>query len=266
MYYELYVDSLFLINFIMNLCLLYLTDRSVGRTATRPRLLAGGAVGAFCFLIPFFCRGNILLRVCAGATAGLAAMILLTFRVKRIGAFARIAGKLTKYTFLLGGGVLFFENILGRLGAGPDTSISVIIVGILLTWALASRIDKRNEEHVCEAVLKNKGKSIRVRALIDSGNSLVEPISKKAASVLDKSAFVELYDETEAFRAVPFHSVGRAHGMLKGYFLEELLIDRGGIQKSYRNVCIAVGDDDVFNEEDSEGRIRLIINPEVFKA
>ena len=41
MHYELYLDSLFLLNFGMNLLLLCLVDHSMGHTATWYRLLAG---------------------------------------------------------------------------------------------------------------------------------------------------------------------------------------------------------------------------------
>ena len=46
MHYELYLDSLFLLNFGMNLLLLCLVDHSMGHTATWYRLLAGAGVGA----------------------------------------------------------------------------------------------------------------------------------------------------------------------------------------------------------------------------
>ena len=73
MHYELYLDSLFLLNFGMNLLLLCLVDHSMGHTATWYRLLAGAVVGAVWYLFPFygkeqppgrccfvFCRGQYL--------------------------------------------------------------------------------------------------------------------------------------------------------------------------------------------------------------
>ena len=73
MHYELYLDSLFLLNFGMNLLLLCLVDHSMGHTATWYRLLAGAGVGAvwYCFLFYgkeqppgsccfVFCRGQYL--------------------------------------------------------------------------------------------------------------------------------------------------------------------------------------------------------------
>ena len=73
MHYELYLDSLFLLNFGMNLLLLCLVDHSMGHTATWYRLLAGAVVGAGWDLVSFygkeqppgsccfvFCRGQYL--------------------------------------------------------------------------------------------------------------------------------------------------------------------------------------------------------------
>ena len=60
MHYELYLDSLFLLNFGMNLLLLCLVDHSMGHTATWYRLLAGAGEqppGSCCFV---FCRGQYL--------------------------------------------------------------------------------------------------------------------------------------------------------------------------------------------------------------
>ena len=58
MHYELYLDSLFLLNFGMNLLLLCLVDHSMGHTATWYRLLAGAVVGAVWYLFPFLWKGT----------------------------------------------------------------------------------------------------------------------------------------------------------------------------------------------------------------
>ena len=73
MHYELYLDSLFLLNFGMNLLLLCLVDHSMGHTATWYRLLReqGSERSGICFLFYgkeqppgsccfVFCRGQYL--------------------------------------------------------------------------------------------------------------------------------------------------------------------------------------------------------------
>ena len=70
MHYELYVDSLFLVNFVMNLYLLLLVDRSTFRTATRRRLLLGAAAGGVLGIVPLLLPGTVLVKGALAAVAG----------------------------------------------------------------------------------------------------------------------------------------------------------------------------------------------------
>lgn len=70
MHYELYLDSLFLLNFGMNLLLLCLVDHSMGHTATWYRLLAGAGVGAVWYLFPFLWKGTARREAVALFSAG----------------------------------------------------------------------------------------------------------------------------------------------------------------------------------------------------
>ena len=54
MQYEIYIDSLFLLDFAMNLYLLLLVNRSLNHTATWKRLLAGAAFGGAGYCLMFF--------------------------------------------------------------------------------------------------------------------------------------------------------------------------------------------------------------------
>ena len=58
MHYELYLDSLFLLNFGMNLLLLCLVDHSMGHTATWYRLLAGAGGRSGLVSVSFFMERN----------------------------------------------------------------------------------------------------------------------------------------------------------------------------------------------------------------
>ena len=72
MRYELYADSLFVINFVMNLYLLFLVDRSTFRTATPGRLLMGAAFGGFSSLLPFVFSAPGTLKLMLGMAVGAA--------------------------------------------------------------------------------------------------------------------------------------------------------------------------------------------------
>lgn len=96
MRYELYADSLLLLNFVMNLYLLILVDRSTLRTATGRRLLLGAVFGAVCYFLPFIWAAPPVLKLSVGFLAGTAGMLLLAFPVKGFRMFL----KLLKYLML----------------------------------------------------------------------------------------------------------------------------------------------------------------------
>lgn len=276
MYYEIYIDSLFLVNFVMNLYLLLLVNESVCRTATRLRLILGAAVGAVMYLLPFFIGGYVWLKIAIGMLAGTCLMIFTAFPVKTLQALGQITARLLLLSFLMGGGILFlmqripfirqhFQGIFGVMGAGA--------LVFLLTAYLQER--KNGKSHVCRVTLSGKDGKMKVAALVDSGNSLVEPISGKPVSVIDKNVFHGLWKEPpEFYRVIPYHSIGKKRGMLKGYLLPEIQIEVDGVTKNCRDVYIAVSEESITGESISlsedmdkrETRIKMIVNPVLLKC
>ena len=63
-----------------------------------------------------------------------------------------------------------------------------------------------------------------MKGLLDTGNGLREPISKKAVCIVGRDAF-QIKFLPEKFRAIPYHSVGKENGILYGYEMDCLLID-----------------------------------------
>lgn len=263
MYYELYVDSLFLVNFIMNLYLLLLVNQSTCRTATRQRLVLGAAVGAGLYLSTFLCSGPVWVRLLLGFAGGTAAMVFTAFRIRSVRAFLQIVTKLLLYSLLMGGALLFLirrvklfrdsmTGIAGVLGMGAA-------VFFLVTW-LQER--HREQECLCRVTLIRGAESICVFALIDSGNSLTEPISGKPVSVIEKEVFNCLWKKgPELYRAIPFHSIGKKRGILRGYLVPEIRIEINGMVKTGRDVYVAVSEEKLTGAEDGSSAVRMILNP-----
>lgn len=280
MIYELYLDSLFLINFVMNLYLLELVNRRTLRTATRRRVAAGAALGALAYLAPFFFPGPGWLKLSLGFLAGAVGMIEFTFRAKTLKAFFRIGEKLLWYSFLMGGGLLFVIRTVPALREKLLTVFGILGAGAVLFFALSWQRDRKNGKHFCKAVLVGKGARITVNALVDTGNSLTEPISGKPVSIIDRHVFEGLWreGEPEGYRAIPYHSIGKKRGILQGYLLPELLLEIDGMTKTCRNVYVGVSDD-IFSEGENleEERFRtahgrstvsykMILNPRLLEA
>lgn len=263
MRYELYVDSLFLINFVMNLYMLMLVNRSTLRTATPGRLLAGAAFGSGGYLLLFFIGGPVIFKLFLGA-AGALGMMLITFPVKGLRNFLRLLEKMLFFSFCTGGALLFLIRILHFAGGVLTGMFGILgLGGIVFLFLGRFPWEPKPERSVCRATLIGDGAKLTVSALIDSGNSLVEPISGKPVSVVEEKVFRSLWkDGGRGYRAVPYHSIGKRRGILAGYLLPELCLEINGMQKSFRDVYIAVSPESISASGDGEAdSIKMIVNP-----
>lgn len=261
MYYELYVDSLFFVNFVMNLYLLILVNRSLMRTATRKRMLLGAGVSAVCYLLPFIIPLPVWIKYPTALLGGTWLMIHITFRPGSVRGYMKVITCLLGYSFLLGGLLLFVKEVLpfgGRLLMHILGVCGVGALGAMLIGYFRECEHRKRLESGCMVTLACGGQRLRVQALLDSGNGLYEPISGKPVSVIDAKVFQALWGEGEIpFRAIPYHSVGKSRGILKGYLLPELELEVDGVSKQFLDVYVAVGEE--------SGNVPVIVNPALLK-
>lgn len=266
MYYELYVDSLFLVNFVMNLYLLLLTNRSLFYTATRTRVIFGAALGAGLYFLQFFCAGPIWWRTLAGFLPGTVVMILVTFRVRHIYAFLEIAEKMVLYAVLMGGTMLLLAKKVKWIAMRIAGIGGILGIGALLYLLFGYLCERRRRvEKLCRVTLNGKGSKLTVMALIDSGNSLVEPISGKPVCIVENGILAGLFDmENSLYRAIPYRSIGKRRGILKGYLMPEIQIECNGVMKVCRDVYVAVCEEYISEARDEGGcRVKMILHPDL---
>ena len=266
MHYELYIDSLFFLNFIMNLFLLFLVDRSTLRMASPGRMAAGAAVGAACALLPFLLEGKAIVKLAAGAALGAAGMLCITFRVRSLRMFLKLLERLAICSFGMGGGMLFLIRLFPGLREVLASLPGILGMGAIFLLLFARLRDEPYGEGPCRAVLRRNGRELAVGALIDSGNSLFEPISGKPVCVVGRAVFDGLWEGfREGFRAVPYHSIGKRRGILPAYLLSELRLETGGMEYLFTDVYVAVSDEEI-SGADSAGAesVNMIINPRLF--
>lgn len=267
MRYELYADSLLLLNFVMNLYLLILVDRSTIRTAAGRRLLLGAAFGAVCYFLPFLWNAVPVLKLSVCFLGGTAGMLFLAFPVKGFRMFLKLLKYLTLYSVGMGGGMLLLLRILGWLGISSDGVLALMGAGgVLFLFLRHFSLGHGQENCLCRATLVCGGSSLTVNALIDSGNSLTEPVSGKPVSVVEEEVFRSLWrDGPPGFRAIPYHSIGRRHGILQGYLLPELQLEIDGMVRGFYGVYVAVSEEQI-SEDAGADSVKMIINPLLLKA
>jgi len=168
--------------------------------------------------------------------------------------------------FCMGGCLIFLKSLAPTGKDILDSSLGISIVsGILFLLLYKIKVAGCCRNYICIATLKTGKTAQRVTALIDSGNSLVEPISGKAVCLINQEVFECLWEENPpGFRVIPYHSVGRKRGILPGYLLEELEIDYEGMLLRFQKVYVAVSQEEISSERGAQS-IKIIINPMLFR-
>lgn len=265
MYYEVYLDSIFLICFCMNRYLLGLTALSLSCTATHVRLWLGAGVGAAGEVLVFFIPADwipVRMMLLAGS---LYAMEGIAFRCWIGKGMFRICENMMACFFLLGGMVLLLFRLLPDQNTYLSSGAGVLLIGALCYEGIRQLIlHRQRKEEDCRVTLHSEdGSSIQVKGLIDTGNSLIEPISGRPVAVLERKIWEKLYprEAPPGMRVIPYHSVGKPAGILSGYPMDDMEIEVGGVRHLCQNIYVAI-----MQEKLSEtGAYDILLQPAMLK-
>ncbi len=264
MYYEIYIDSLFMLQFFMNLYLLAIVNHVLYRTANLRRLLVGAFLGALCYMAPLFFSLKLYWSVLFGSALAIICMSFFVFRCYSRQQLWKVLEKMILVSMLMGGTMILVIRMLPT-----DHNVFSGLVRVLGLGCVAGGFAYKllrgynGEEVICTVLLKHGETSISLKGILDTGNSLVEPISQKPVAVLGEEMLGSIMpkEQREYFRVIPYRSVGKQQGFLKGYLLDEMVIEiRGG-----RKVCKKVYIAECKEFETKNSDYELIINPQILQ-
>lgn len=266
MYYEIYVDALFLVNFVMNLYLLMLTNSGARRTATRLRIIGAAAVGALVYVIGlWFSFLPAFWELIIQGMVALLLMIKIAFRPCSMAGYKKILEMLMGYSLLVGGAIyILMHYVEGMAARSPGIAFIMGMGGVIYMFCSYLQERRKTRQELCTVILYSGGNGVKVKALWDTGNGLVEPISGKPVSVVNRSVLEQLWPEglPELFRIIPYHSVGRKKGVMRGYLVEGMMVEQDGISGGYKGVYVAAGEQEV----SGKGKYEMILNPMIFEV
>lgn len=228
MYYVLYIDVLFLENLLLNYLLLTVLARLMKLSPGWLRKILSSALASLLLCLIFACFPQCPLPVFLAVHAALGAAMVLTglhIGIHRPVLLVRALILLYLSSFLLGGIFGWLTNIL-RLPVYPFAGISLLsywILSLAARWAARFR---QRERHIFAVVLGFHGRTLKLRGLLDTGNSLRDPISGKPVSLLNQELQKVLCGTEETLcYPVPYHSVGKQSGLLPAFYADFLQIE-----------------------------------------
>jgi len=264
--YEIYIERVFIINLVLNIFILILTAKTLKLSATWLRILIGGSIGALGYCLTLLLPVTYTVKVLIGLIPLSVLMAKMTFKSQGIKNILRQTGFLFVYAFLIGGLMLFLQRQIPVIGLYADKVWLILI----LAYSVFAVIDfsikwwtQNREDDFLKVSIPCGVNMVVVTALVDTGNGLVEPISKKPVAILEETVWEDLKPlmKPEKTKAIPYHNISKTHGLMTGYEISEIFIEKSGQREKYENVIVAISPGKI----SGNNKYQMILNPQILK-
>lgn len=249
----IYGDLLFLLNALVDYLLILAAARLCGQRLERLRFVLSAVLGG-CYAVAIFLPGGAFLEAVPCRLSAAALMLVVAYGGSR--HFWRQSFVFFALTCGFGGGV-FAIGMLGKqnltLGHGIFYSrldVNTILLSAAISYTAVTTAMKGIGKHssftgeVVAVELEQGGRKVAFNALVDTGNTLTDPVSGRSVMVAEGERLTDLFppesrpekrDMTDPagalprlceggrkgnYRLIPYRAVGVEHGFLLAVYIE----------------------------------------------
>lgn len=296
---EIYLDVLFLENVVMNYLILLVTAKFSKNKTSSLRLLLGALVGASYVIPLILCPGIRFFYTALGKIVLSLIMIAVAFSTEKVLNFFKTLAIFYISTFIFAGAafaIMYFNQTGGFVRNGiiyifwqskwMVLLLSIGMVGIIVRifWELL-QYKFIKDKMLLSLRIAFESKIIALAALVDTGNSLHDPLTNTPVVVAEFKAIKDILpDEIQKifleskeddlvsvtdivsssgwlarFRLIPFTSIGKENGMLIGFKPDYIEIGDEQEKKGVENVIICIYNRPLSKDE----RYKALLSPEL---
>jgi len=249
----IYVDQMFLENFIMNYIILYAASKFSGVKSKWYRLGISAGIGAVyviaSYIFGFYNEQVFLFKVILAVV-----MVIVGFDIRNLREFLKAMAFFLGITFLIGGasfGLAFLFNFSMISEGGvlyvEEFPVLMIILGttvsiIIIKWIVVFLKSRLNlEELLYDVEIKLFDKKILIKAFLDSGHNVKETITGYPVIIVEKSVLEKLvpseiiekirnndfeFDEKwkKRVRIIPIYTISKDSEVVIGFLVDECVI------------------------------------------
>lgn len=298
----IYLDVIWFLNFWIDLLLLLLTSLFLKRNLVKKRLLLGAFLAASSVLLLLTPLSSIyyhpifkLLFSCC--------IVVTTFGFKRFSYFIENLFAFYFVSFICGGGLIalhyFFNNemvifngVVTTKSTGFGTPISwlFVILGFPAIWLFAKKrveqiqLRKLKCDEIVHVELYIIDLHIQLKGLIDSGNQLLDPLTKRPVMIIDMNELQDKFPSELVHQAknpemigdpslpigekwesklciIPYRGIGQKNQFIIGIKPEKVVMTlEAGEKLECRNVIVGLN----FTNLSSDGDFQCILHPQMF--
>lgn len=272
-----YLDIIFIENILMNFIILFATGIALKVNMKQLKLISSSTIGAIYAIITYLKILPILTNFFMKILLSIV-IIYLAFTPKNVKQLLKQLLMFYLVSFIFGGcaiALLYFvkpQNVLMRggvfVGEYPIkiALLSGIVGFIIIQISFKFIKNKINQKNMfCKLKICMKNKTIEIKALIDSGNFLQDPISHIPVAVVEKEKLYNIFpseildniekiktggdnqyenqienDYLSRFRVVPFSSLGKQNGLLLGIKVDKIYVINSEEEQIESNAIIAI--------------------------
>lgn len=293
----IYIDIIFLENIIMNFIILLSTGLVLREKISYIKIFIASTLGSIYVVVTYITNMKLLLGIFMKILLSIA-MTYIAFNSKKVKRHIKEILTFYLVSFVFGGAAIatiYFikpQNILIKNGVyiGRYSTITILI-GAILGFILVNIVFKIIKKKITKSELnytmkiKFEGKEQIIKAMLDTGNMLKDPITRKPVAIIDseiaekilpkeliknihKILGGEFYTEDEEsnkyiskLKVIPYSSLGKEHGLILAFKPDIVIIKYEDEIIEIKNILIGISERKLFKNTDCKGIINLeIIN------
>ncbi|HHV26858.1 sigma-E processing peptidase SpoIIGA [Anaerosalibacter bizertensis] len=294
----IYAEYLIMENVIINYIILYVTKKITRTETSKSRLLIAALIGSVYTLVMFFPSLNFMTKFTVKVAISVL-IIIFAFNPEKFSNFIRLLSTFYVTAFVFAGATfaLFYVmntnfSVYNGVFYIKDFPIRFLILGITLSFILIKYVFKYLQiklgktDVLTNVIINLNNKQANIVALVDTGNSLKEPISQRPVIIVEFFAIkdllpekvqnlflenedldldeitdimIESVDEIK-LRVIPFKAIGTENGILLGFKPDEILIMNEATERKIEEE-IVVG---IYNNKlSNDNKYKGLLNPEI---
>lgn len=260
-----YVDIVFIENLIINYVILYVTTLLKKIKVSCFRIVLSAMCGSLYAVVSIIVSDNIISKIILSIV-----MILIIYPTKDLKKILETLAVFYLISITTGGAAIAISYLVNGYNISVVNETTIVefpilfsciglVLGIILIKItinnVKSKITKKNIFYDIELFVENK--KTKIKALLDTGNMLKDPISQKPVIVVTKRSLKDVIPQEilenikyilggdrlgnvktfkNRIKLIPFYSLGNEHGMLIGIKSNKIIVDN----KEIKDVIIGI--------------------------
>ncbi len=254
MKYVVYIDVFFAINFFMDFIILLIARKLLKPQTTIIRCFLAALAGAAlsCIITVKSFKSVIMQKIFTYGVIS-TVMAVIGYPIKSMKAYVKCILCIYAVTIALAGtvnGLYYFTSVGRFMYEGINfirfifiTAVAYFITDFLVKY-IKSRWKNTGKNDIYNVTLVFNDKSIKLKGLYDSGNSLTEPIGGQPVHIAEYDKIQPLIKGVSAdntkIRLVPYKALGTDMGILKAIEIDMVQIEVDGEIIKIDNVLIGI--------------------------